>query len=710
MIAKKFGGIFLVLILTLAVFSVLSFGNAGTLAIKNSKEGAGMVQPLTRGATYNFNKTFTVQGGWDYTNLFAAAFVQDQTFTTKKDQSGNYNWKAAEVLQAYMDPLDGTTGTTGTDRYVLFELATGTWCGYCPAADGSFDRIVDDVNYFPSKCVPITWHNGDAYTTTDHDTRTTQYDIPGYPTAVFDGTIAKVGGGTTSTNTVCDQPYKNNIDNRRAVSSPLKITTKGHVDSSSGWINVTIEVVSTPSITDVEFYIVIVEDLDTTYAHGSDNVPLRHTARKTLFKQTMDIGNSAPSVSFSNSPNGKTFTDSMTVEWTASDLEDADSSLGIKLEYKQGAFTWNEIATTTNSGSYVWDISALEDGTDYKVRVTATDSQSAMNSVTSGTFTIDNPDPPTIAITSPVADDKVMGDLTITWDSSDPEDNRADLLVSLYYTSDGTNFNNIITDIVDSGSHVWDTTTVDDGTNYKLKAVVKDTTALTAEYVMFNTFTIDNMDNPLISFDTVLEGKTFSGDLVVTWTAEDDEDKSTEMKYSLYISSDSGTTWTAIFENSDYVSNHKLDTTQYANGDYMLKVVVTDTTSLTGEDVTNSPFTIKNNEPPVVTLTTPAEGKEYDSGIDITYTATDGQDALADLKVSFHRRRDLGTHCGRPDSGYQLSLGRHRSGQRGILPQDRGKGYHGRYGRGGFRDIHHQQQQTPGNNLALPQGWGDRTT
>ena len=601
-----------------------------------------LVTSSTRGGlTVSYNQTFTKDAAWNSANLFGAVFIQDQTYTTKKDQSGAYNWKSAEVLQAAMVKLDGTQFSTGSERYVLFELATGEWCGYCPAADGSLDRIVDDSAYFPAKCVPITWHNGDTYSNTDSDSRNNAYVVPGFPTAFFDGTIAKVGGGTTSSSTVNDAAYKSNIDTRKAVSSPFKITVKGDISGSNGWLNATCEKVGSTTISNVNVFLVVVEDLDTTYVHGSDNVPLRHTGRKILLKQPLDISNTPPEVSLTANLNGQTIEGTQAITWTASDNEDLASALSIKLQYKQGSGNWTDIAITTNTGTYNWDTTALADGEGYNIRVGATDSGAITTWATGiGTFTIDNPDPPTVSLTYPTADLTILGNVTVTWTSSDPEDAVGELKASLYYSTNGATWHPIVENITNTGSYIWDTNTVDDGTNYKVMVVIWDTTGLSAFSINLNTFTIDNLDNPLISLTTALEGTTVSGEQLLQWTASDQEDTPNEMRYSLYLSSNGGTTWTAVFEEKTYPTQYKLDTTVYPNGQYLLKVQVKDTTDLIAEDVTNAPFTIYNNDPPALTLKTPVSGKSYDGILNITYTATDKQDALKDLNVSIYYSAD----------------------------------------------------------------------
>lgn len=73
---------------------------------------------------------------------------------------------------------------------VVLEIATGTWCYYCPgAAMGADDMIEngDDV-------AVVEYHNGDDFANIYSNSRNNYYNVSGYPTATFDGDISYVGG------------------------------------------------------------------------------------------------------------------------------------------------------------------------------------------------------------------------------------------------------------------------------------------------------------------------------------------------------------------------------------------------------------------------------------------------------------------------------------------------------------------------------------
>jgi len=82
----------------------------------------------------------------------------------------------------------------GTDRnFVLLEIATGTWCTYCPGAALGADDLVEDGK----QVAIIEYHNNDDYSNPDADHRNAFYSVTGFPTAYFDGSTSIIGGNMT---------------------------------------------------------------------------------------------------------------------------------------------------------------------------------------------------------------------------------------------------------------------------------------------------------------------------------------------------------------------------------------------------------------------------------------------------------------------------------------------------------------------------------
>ncbi|MBI9065962.1 MAG: Omp28-related outer membrane protein [Salinivirgaceae bacterium] len=112
-------------------------------------------------------------------------------------------------------------------KTTLFEVATGTWCQYCPGAARGVDKLVEE-----GKDVSIIeYHGGDDYETAESGTRIDYYGITSYPTAVVDGKI-KIGGGSV-TGTMYDSylgAYENSIDIPAVVDMNMTVIRTSETD------------------------------------------------------------------------------------------------------------------------------------------------------------------------------------------------------------------------------------------------------------------------------------------------------------------------------------------------------------------------------------------------------------------------------------------------------------------------------------------------
>jgi len=135
--------------------------------------------------------------------------------------------------------------------------------------------------------------------------------------------------------------------------------------------------------------------------------------------------------------------------------------------YKGSAFNQTIVSSTENDGSYTWTVdSSLEDGTDYKVRISSTSDSSVYGE--SDAFTIEEK---SITVTEPTSDtDWIKGFQTdITWDYVGTIEN---VKIELY-KGDGTD---PVKEIVSSTacadkSYTWGNVdeTLENGTDYKVR-------------------------------------------------------------------------------------------------------------------------------------------------------------------------------------------------------------------------------------------------
>lgn len=106
-------------------------------------------------------------------------------------------------------------------NWVLVEIATGTWCYYCPGAAMGADDLI--ANGDPAAIIEN--HNGDPFATSDSDARNAYYTVSGYPTANFDGSYDEVVGGS-NTNSMYSS-YEPIVSSRIGVDSDFTLEIYG---------------------------------------------------------------------------------------------------------------------------------------------------------------------------------------------------------------------------------------------------------------------------------------------------------------------------------------------------------------------------------------------------------------------------------------------------------------------------------------------------
>lgn len=103
---------------------------------------------------------------------------------------------------------------------VVVEIATGTWCQYCPgAAMGAEDLVANG-----KEVAIVEYHGGDEYENSSGLSRISYYSVSGYPTAVFDGLLKVVGGDHTQS---MYSQYLPKYNQRIAVPSSFTIDVQG---------------------------------------------------------------------------------------------------------------------------------------------------------------------------------------------------------------------------------------------------------------------------------------------------------------------------------------------------------------------------------------------------------------------------------------------------------------------------------------------------
>ncbi len=135
---------------------------------------------------------------------------------------------------------------------VVVEVATGTWCGYCPgAAMGCHDLLQNG-----HAVAVIKNHNGDNFANTYSNARNSYYAPSGYPTAYFDGLNASVGGSATQS---MYSNYLPKVNARLAVPSHYSISAIGNQAGNEYMIAVTVSKPEADTNTNVLLHAVLTE-------------------------------------------------------------------------------------------------------------------------------------------------------------------------------------------------------------------------------------------------------------------------------------------------------------------------------------------------------------------------------------------------------------------------------------------------------------------
>jgi PKD repeat protein len=133
----------------------------------------------------------------------------------------------ALAITAYSQPVPR--------QKVVFEIATGTWCVFCPgAAMGAADLIANGHDV-----AIIKYHSGDAYAIPASTARISYYGVSGYPTTKIDGTLTHVGGSQSQS---IYPTYLNYYNQRINVPAPFTVAIYGE---NTGGLNYEAQVVVT---------------------------------------------------------------------------------------------------------------------------------------------------------------------------------------------------------------------------------------------------------------------------------------------------------------------------------------------------------------------------------------------------------------------------------------------------------------------------------
>lgn len=151
---------------------------------------------------------------------------------------------------------------------VVYEIATGTWCMYCPAAANGADEMIENGH----NAAFIEYHGGDDYENTAGSYRiSSYYGIGSYPTTEIDGVYEQSGGGGSSSSNYSS--YLNYYNQRIDVLSSFSFDVVGsHSGLTDFEIEITVNKVADSDDSNLKLHAVVTESHIDEYWQGMDEL------------------------------------------------------------------------------------------------------------------------------------------------------------------------------------------------------------------------------------------------------------------------------------------------------------------------------------------------------------------------------------------------------------------------------------------------------
>ena len=306
-----------------------------------------------------------------------------------------------------------------------------------------------------------------------------------------------------------------------------------------------------------------------------------------------------PVVSITSPTQGAIFIGVRYITWTATDPNQNDATLDIKIEYRYDGISWTvlEDGTDNNDGTFTWDTRTVPNANDYQLRVTARDDQSGTGADTVTQFTI-GPNSPVVSITSPQVGDIWYNTRNILWTATDTAQAASTLDILIEYRNDGINWVTLENGADNNdGTFSWNTLSVPDDNDYELRVTAtNDVNGQGTDYI--SQFTIRNGPTIVgIPDQTFAEDSGLNNNIIDLWNYTSDPNDA-----------DSDLTFTIISETNTNVVDCSVDSNRYIDcttqqdqhGYSDITVQAADPSSRTGTDTFRVTITSVNDAPTVI--------------------------------------------------------------------------------------------------------------
>ncbi|MCX6235458.1 MAG: PKD domain-containing protein [Bacteroidetes bacterium] len=164
--------------------------------------------------------------------------------------------KKMSLLFILILPFLFTIAQTVEREEVILEIATGTWCQWCPGAAAAADQLVDEGK----DVAVIEHHNGDPYANQYSNARNSYYSIGGYPTGHMDGIEEYEGGAMCPNIPGSTYPaYLQLYNERKPIQSAFTIDMQGYHNGNNYFVTLTINKVATSNTDNCKVHLVLTE-------------------------------------------------------------------------------------------------------------------------------------------------------------------------------------------------------------------------------------------------------------------------------------------------------------------------------------------------------------------------------------------------------------------------------------------------------------------
>lgn len=448
----------------------------------------------------------------------------------------------------------------------------------------SFDHwAIDDVTVNASHHRPTAWTGNFSLDTTA-------------PTVAFQAPNGTVNGTVTVEWSTTDaHPDVATIERRPENGSTWTTIVAGTVDDGThDW--------NTTNLTDGRYRVRVTA----TDALGNAGANL---------SGTITVDNRAPGPNLTAPGSGDLIDGTVTVAWEtlAGDLTD------VTLEHRpNGSSSWTALATgLPGTGSYDWDTSTVEDGTDHQLRVVATDVGGSIGTDRVTSLAVDNTDP-SPKIVDPAPGSVHGGDVEVAWRV--PDDDLTD--VTLESRPEGGQWSTVADGLADTGSVTWSTGSLADG-SYKLRVVATDVGGsvgrATIEVALDRTA-------PTVTLTEPAEWRLVDGSVDLAWSTDDAHPDTVRFAARPVGQVD----WTTLASEPDDGSA-RLDLSGLSDGDHEIRVTAVDAVGSTGVD---TGLVTVDTTAPTVTLTSPETGDTVEDPVEIAWRTDDAHPDRVAVEVS----------------------------------------------------------------------------